>query len=216
MLENLWDTEAYPWQAEWYRDRVIENLGDQTDNHFVLWFTDHANHGDFSVPGNPTHIVSYLGVLQQALRDLSAWVEKGITPPSSSNYKVVDGQVVVPESANERKGIQPTLFVLANDSSIAHVKVGEEVDFKVAVQVPAQTGKIISVEWDFEGEGNFPLKEELKAPLKEELQVQRTYQFLKPGIYLPTVRVASQREGSTDTAFTRIQNLERVRVVVEE
>jgi hypothetical protein len=216
LLENLWDTEAYPWQAEWYRDQVIENLGDQTDNHFVLWFTDHANHGDFAIPGEPTHIVSYLGVLQQALRDLSAWVEKGFTPPSSTNYQVIDGQVVVPESANDRKGIQPTLSVMANDTSVTHVKVGEEVDFCVAIQVPASTGKIVSVEWDFEGEGNFPLKEELKTPLKEELKIQRTYQFLKPGTYFPTVRVASQRDGNTGSPFARIQNLDRVRVVVEE
>ena len=216
LLENLWDTEAYPWQAEWYRDRVVENLGDQTDHHFVLWFTDHANHGDFAVPGDPTHIVSYLGVIHQALRDLSAWVENGIYPPKTTNYSIVDGQVIVPEKANDRKGIQPTLSVLANDSCMARVQVGEKVAFSVAIQVPAQTGKIVSVEWDFEGEGNFPLKEELRTPLTEELQIQRSYQFLKPGTYFPTVRIASQREGNVESAFARIQNLERVRVVVEE
>jgi hypothetical protein len=215
VLENLWDTEAFPWQADWYRDQVKAYWGDKADDHFVLWYTDRANHGDFSKQHYPTHMVSYLGVLQQALRDLSAWVEDGVYPPKTTNYTIVDGQVIVPESANERKGIQPTVSVLANDTIKAVVKVGEEVDFRAAIQVPAGTGKIVAVEWDFEGEGTYPIAEELESPLKEELEIQRTYKFLKPGTYFPTVRVASQREGNTESAFARIQNLARVRVVVQ-
>src|SRR5690606_28402602 len=82
LLGSLWDTEAYAWQSDWYCDRVEEQLGEAIGDQFRLYFTDHANHADFPHPGDPTHIVSYLGVLQQALLDISAWVEKGIEPPA--------------------------------------------------------------------------------------------------------------------------------------
>ena len=64
------------------------------DEHFRLWFTDNALHGDDKVQESPLHTVSYLGVLHQALRDVSRWVEEGVAPPASTNYEVVDGQVV--------------------------------------------------------------------------------------------------------------------------
>jgi hypothetical protein len=41
------------------------------------------------------------------------------------------------------------------------------------------------------------------------------HSFAEPGTYFPTLRVASQRTGDTDTPFTRVQNLGRVRVVVK-
>lgn len=96
VVESLWDREAFPWQADWYRSRVKETLGDNIDEHFILWYVDHALHGDVTRQEDPTRTVSYLGVLQQALRDLSAWVEQGAAPPASTRYKVVDGQVIVP------------------------------------------------------------------------------------------------------------------------
>ena len=45
--------------------------------------------------------------------------------------------------------------------------------------------------------------------------LKTTYTFTKPGTYFPTLRVAPQRQGDTTTLFTRIQNLDRVRVVVQ-
>ena len=38
--------------------------------------------------------VADCGVLQQALRDVSAWAERGVPPPQEANYRVKDGQVV--------------------------------------------------------------------------------------------------------------------------
>ena len=93
-----------PWQADWYRARVHEHLGDALDDNFRVWFTDNALHGDFATQEDPTHTVSYLGVLHQALRDLSRWVEKGVVPPESTRYEVVDGQVVVPADAAATPG----------------------------------------------------------------------------------------------------------------
>ena len=216
VLESLWDSEAFPWQADWYRSKVKENLDDGIDDSFRLYFTDHANHADFVMPGDPNHLVSYLGMLQQALRDLSAWVEKGITPPSSTNYKIVDGQVVVPTIANERKGIQPIVELKANGGESTEVKVGLSVTFTATVEVPENTGKVVSADWDFEGTGKFPVVGKFSLPKAKGSQVtlKTTYKFSKPGTYFPVLRVASQREGDAKTPFTRIKNLERVRVVV--
>lgn len=217
VLESLWDREAFPWQADWYRDRVKENLGDNTDNNFRLWYTDHALHGDLSKQEDPTRTISYLGVLQQALLDLSDWVEKGIEPPATTNYKVIDGQVVVPPTAEERKGIQPVVDLKVNGSKRADIASGEKVRFIAQIGVPNNSGKIVSAEWDFEGAGTFSVAVEFIPTDKTGSQgtIETTYTFLKAGTYFPTLRVASQRHGDNKTRFTRIQNLDRVRVVVK-
>ncbi|MEO6547983.1 MAG: hypothetical protein ABIN94_08275, partial [Ferruginibacter sp.] len=210
-------SEAFPWQQDWYRTKVKENLGDSTDDHFRLWYTDHANHADYVKPGDPTHLVSYLGVLQQALRDLSAWVEKGIAPPANTNYKIVEGQVVLPSTAAERKGIQPVVLVKANGSESAIVNVGKPVIFTAEIDVPANTGKIVNAEWDFEGAGTFPVKVTTLTTDKSgtHATVKATYTFLKFGTYFPVIKVASQRQGDKKTPYSLIKNLGRVRVVVK-
>jgi len=234
LLESLWDREAFAWQADWYRSRVKENLGDSTDNYFRLWYTDHALHGDVAMEDDPTRTVSYLGVLQQALLDLSAWVEKGIAPAATTNYKIVDGQVMVPSTAAERRGIQPVVTVKANGGKRADVKVGQPVTFTAKIEVPKAMGKVITAVWNFEGlpndfekgnfhgwnfvtSGIFPVSAKFTPIDKTGSQatVETTYIFSKPGTYFPTLRVASQRQGDLKTPFTRIQNLDRVRVVVE-
>lgn len=217
VLASLWDREAFPWQADWYRQKVKEQLGDSTDQHFRLWYTDHALHGDLSKNEDNTHTVSYLGVLHQALRDLSAWVEKGIEPPATTNYKIKDGQVIIPASAAERKGIQPVVTVKANGSQRADVKVGQPVTFTAEIEVPSQTGSVVAAEWDFEGAGTFPVVEQRinSRSSQSRTTLTRTYTFSNPGTYFPTLWVVSQRQGDSKTAFARIQNLDRVRVVVK-
>lgn len=217
VLESLWDTEAFPWQADWYRSKVQENLGENIDDNFRLWYTDHANHADFVNPGDPTHIVSYLGVLQQALRDLSDWVEKGLSPPASTNYKIVDGQVEVPEKAEDRLGIQPVVSLLADGAVKAETVIGKPVNFMAIIELPQNTGKLVSAEFDFEGKGSFPVKGKLipdkNNPARATLNI--THAFTKSGTYFVTLRVASQRQGDTETPFALIRNLGRVRVVVK-
>jgi hypothetical protein len=217
MLESLWDREAFPWQADWYRTKVIENLGDKTNDNFRVWFTDRALHGDLSKQEDPTRTVSYLGVLQQALLDLSNWVEKGIEPPASTNYKIEDGQVIVPFGANDRKGIQPVVNLTVKDKKKFETKKGKTVSFSAIVKIPKGTGKIVSAEWDFEGQGTFPVKTENIVFDEEKgfASVKIAHKFNKVGTYFPTLRVASQRAGDSKTSFGRIQNLDRVRVVVK-
>lgn len=217
LLCSLWDREAFAWQGDFYRDMVKANLGDKTDDNFRLWYTNRALHGDLSKQEDPTRTVSYLGVLQQALRDLSAWCEKGITPPASTQYKIEDGQVIVPPTAAERKGIQPIVNLTINGKKRMDIKAGTQISFTAIIDIPQNTGKIVSAEWDFEGAGTFPIKQKNIVFDKKtgRATVKTTYKFTKSGTYFPTVRVASQREGDTKTAFARIQNLDRVRVVVK-
>ena len=136
VVASLWDREAFPWQSDWYRSRVEEHLGESTDDNFRLWYVDHALHHDGANQEDPTRTISYLGVLQQALRDVAAWVENGVAPPASTDYVVVDGQVQVPPTAAERKGIQPVVTLTANGGERADVRVGEPVTFSAGIEVP--------------------------------------------------------------------------------
>jgi hypothetical protein len=215
LVENLWDREAMPWQGDWYRQRVAANLGAATDSNFRIWFTDHALHGDSASQEDPTRTVSYLGVLQQALRDLSAWVEKGVAPPASTAYRIDKGQIITPGDASARKGIQPVVAVTSNGGAKTVVKAGTHAHFTATIAVPPGAGKIVSAEWDFDGSGAFPVKAKLPAGPNATVTLKASYSFAKPGTYFPTLRVASERKGDSASPYARIQNLGRVRVVVE-
>jgi hypothetical protein len=214
LIENLWDREAFPWQGDWYRNKVRENLGARLDDHFRIWFVDRALHADSTKQEDPTRTVSYLGALQQALRDLAAWVEKGQAPPESTRYKVVDGQIVVPPTAAERKGVQAIVTVQANGRERADVGVGQPVTLTGAIEVPPRAGRVVSAEWDLDGSGNYAVKADSNWAGDRHLTVKLSRSFDKAGTYFVTLRVASQREGDGKTPFTRVQNLARARVIV--
>jgi hypothetical protein len=217
------DEAAFPWNADAYRTIVQKALGPRFEDNYRLYFVDHAMHtGPWVGPNDPrpvitTRIVNYMGVLQQALRDLSDWVEKGIAPPENTMYKVVDSQVTVPPTAAERKGIQPVIDVKANGGERADVTVGETVEFTAVIEVPPGTGSVVSAEWDFEGAGNYPVAEKFDDTNSSfsRVTLKAVYAFSKPGTYFPALRAASQRQGDFKTRFARVQNLGRVRVVVQ-
>jgi hypothetical protein len=154
--------------------------------------------------------------VQYALRELSAWVEQGILPPPTSRYCVQDGQVHVPASALERKGVQPVVHLKVNGGERAEVAVGEAVTLTGQIEVPPAPGKVVSAKWDFEGVGAYPDAAELRDLTSETVHVTTTYAFSEPGTYFPTLRVASQRECNPSTPFARSLNLSRVRVVVNK
>lgn len=218
VVASLWDREAFPWQADWYRARVVEHLGDSADDQFRLWYTDHALHSDITAQEDPTRTVSYLGALQQALRDLSAWVEQGVEPPATTAYQIMDGQVVVPPTAAERKGIQPVVTLQANGGERAEVAVGESVAFSAVIEVPPGTGTVVGAAWDFEGKGNFPVVERFDetSAVHSRLTLKIVHAFSTPGTYFPTLRATAQRQGDFKTPFACINNLDQVRVVVHQ
>jgi hypothetical protein len=222
VMQALMDEAAYPWHADWFRNRIKAVLGSKLDSRYRLYYVDNTMHTtQTSTPNDPrpvatTRVISYQGVLQQALRDLSNWVEKGIAPPTSTSYKVVDGQVIVPEHAAERKGLQPVVHVKANGGVRADVNAGDKVEFNAEVEIPPGTGSLVRAEWDFEGSGEYPVSEKFTDHAqKDRVTVKTTYSFAKPGTYFPALRVTSQRQGDANAEYALVQNLGRVRVVVK-
>jgi hypothetical protein len=214
LLQSMMDIDAFPWQADWYRKKAEEVMGAKyvADN-FRLWFTDHAQHTAPAGPGAEFRTVSYQGVLQQALRDVSAWVEKGVEPPANTNYKVVDAQLEVPSRAAERKGIQPVVDLKVNGGVRAEVAVGQPVTFTATIEAPPNTGKVVAAEWNFEGSGGYVAGE--FGDVGPAVSVKASHSYLRPGTYFPVLRATSQRDGNRDTPFGRVQNVGRARVVVK-
>lgn len=218
VVQNMMDIDAFPWMADWYRSKVqAANPGDDIRHRFRLWMNDNAKHtsptaDDYLANANT---IVYVGILQQALRDVAAWVEQGIEPPASSRYRVAaNNQVSLPKYARQRKGIQPVVRLKANGRESITVSVNQPVHFSALVSAPPGAGKVVAVEWDYLGEGSFPQTDKLKKAKCRKL-VRGAFRYTQPGTYFPLLRVTSQRESDADTPFARIQNLARVRVVVK-
>lgn len=214
LVESLWDREAFAWQADWYRGLVKKNLGAAADQNFRVWFTDHALHGDSTQQEDPTRTVSYLGVLHQALRDVAAWVEKGTPPPQSTAYRIQGARVVVPDSAEARRGVQPVVSLRVEGRERADAHVGQTLRFTGVITAPPGAGSVVAAQWDFEGKGDF--SEVSPVPHRVgRLKVTFTHRFDRPGVWFPALRGISQRDDDRKTAYARLQNLGRVRVVVK-
>jgi len=216
LLESVVDIEALPWQADWYAKKVEQALGKQCmDDNFRLYYTDNAQHGFPAGPAAHARTVTYAGVLQQALRDVSAWVERDVAPPASTVYEIVDSQVIVPRDAASRKGVQPVVELTVEGGDRADVTVGRPVSFSATIEVPPGTGDVVDAEWDFDGAGNYPVRADL-GRTGPSVRLDATHAYTHPGTYFAGLRATSQREGDADTPHARIQNLARVRVVVSE
>jgi hypothetical protein len=211
LVESLWDREAWPWNADWFRRQVESYMGSSTREHLRIWLVDHALHG---APEYLTRTVNYTPVLQQALRDLSAWVEKCVAPPSSTAYQVQDGQVIVPSTAQERGGVQPVVDLKVNGGVRQDIHAGDVVTFTGTISVPQGAGSLVAAQWDFDGKGTFPVTSRI-AKGARQATVTVSHRFDTPGTFFPALRGVSQRQGDERTPFARIQNLGRVRIVVE-
>jgi hypothetical protein len=211
MLSALMDIDAYAWQADWYRSLVKSAIGADFDDRFALWFVDRAHHENPLTPLQHTQVASYGGALQQALRDLAAWVETG-KKPSETNYRVVDTQVLVPDRAADRGGVQPVVTLAANRGAHAEVKAGEAVSLTAVIEVPPGAGKVVAAEWDFAGTGS-STPAEIGAPA-ERVTLSASHAYAEPGIHFAVLRVASQRQGNPLTPYGCVLNLARARIVV--
>jgi hypothetical protein len=216
IVETLVDEYAYPWQADWYRSQVKKNLGDRLDENFRLYFIDNAMHTRPTKLSNYSRIISYIGALQQALRDLARWVEKGIAPPASTAYRIEDGQVAVPAAANARKGFQPLVSLKVGGKVRAEVRAGTPVTLTGIIELASGTGKIVDARWDFDSQGTYPVAGDLKLLNPEGTRASVTIQhsYESAGTHFPPLRATSQRRGDATTIYGRVDNLDRVRVVV--
>ncbi len=234
LLESLYDREAYPWQADWYRNEIIKNKGQEfCDQNFRVWFTDRCTHGGVD---DATQVISYNPIIQQALLDVSRWVEQGIEPSPSTTYQVVDTQVEIPAIATNRGGVQPSVIVTAHDQKRVEVKVDETVMLHVVAHCPKGTGSIVRAELCLGERANLyapgpkgnaavlqcppvtyadiDLSTAVYSNYGEQVELDIPVKYSDVGTYFPTIRVTSSRNGKAET-FSQIQNLDRVRVIVE-
>jgi hypothetical protein len=88
------------------------------------------------------------------------------------------------------------------------------VTFKVVVEAPPRGGKIIEVARDFDGSGDYAFEHDEVDGSSSSLHLTTTHTFDALGTYFPSVRVVAERGGQVDATLGRIENLDRVRVVV--
>jgi hypothetical protein len=198
------DASVTPAAAVAYQNKV-RNIG--RDKDWRLWWVERSGHvGAFGPPGPrpvlTTRLVPYTGVVDQALFDLVSWVEEHIEPPESTAFDVEAGQLVLPGSASDRKGVQPLIRARVNGGSTATVEVGAVLTFEASVDVPAGGGELEGVAWDLDGSGEFPIRGSRCAHV-----------FETPGLYFPAARVTTRR-ADTDGAIGALMNISRVRVLV--
>jgi hypothetical protein len=221
MLASTMDVEAFAWSADWYRRQATADQGAALDDSYRLWYMENADHTPpKSIVAND-HIVSYGGELEQALLYLDAWVLDGTPPPATTAYTISDDlQVTLTGDAATRGGVQPvtalavsTSCASAGDQVTIQTIAGTEVAFTVTAAAPTGTGKIVRVEWDFDGSGTYAEQSTVDQPT-ESVELCTTHTFAAPGTYFAVVRVTSERDGDATAVNGRVQNLARVRIVV--
>ena len=203
VIEAMMDESAFPWQADWYRSKIDRAHGGNADNDFRLYYIDKAFHGDDGLTFDDFHLVPYLGALHQALLDVSDWVEQGKEPAPSTNYRIEDGQVLVPDK--DRGGIQQAVSLTVNGGKCAKITAGEEVRFALSFDLPESCGKLVKAEVSFAGEPYEALPEG---------QMTCSHVYPEKGTYFAAARVTVTRDGQDDP-FVYVQNLDRVRIIVK-
>ncbi len=215
VVDNLLDVDALPWHADWYAKRVQASLGQsEFGNSFRLYYNDSADHigGDGDEGHDANRLISYWGIPEQALRDVSAWAETGKPAPESTSYTVSNAQVDVPRLALVRKGIQPLVDLTANQrAAVIHTRVGKPVTLSALIQLPV-AGRVVSTDWDFLGTGNW-VQQKFTASKVGGAAVT-SYTFTDPGTYYVGIKVTSQ-QADLSSPYGRMQNIDRVRVVVQ-
>ncbi|HVW44841.1 MAG TPA: tannase/feruloyl esterase family alpha/beta hydrolase [Amycolatopsis sp.] len=219
-IHHTHDSSVWPAWGTLYHRAVRQAQGEEgaRENFRIRW-TEFAEHGPYEmVPPEPnrasaTRLIDSRGITEQSLIDLIDWVENGVAP-SGTRYTFESGRVSLPASAAERGGIQPVASVTANGATRADVQVGETVTMEVKAAVPPGAGGIVSIEWDFDGTGTFPLRQDGIDGSATELDGSTEHRYDRPGTYFVTARVTSHRDGDIHAERCRIETIGQARVVV--
>jgi hypothetical protein len=147
------------------------------------------------------------------MQDMMAWAEKGIAPPPSTSYTIRNGQVIPPDNAADRHGLQPVISLTANGAARAEVGVNQPVDLVAKLEMPPKTGQIVQYGWTIAGTADPMTIVDKPLPL---INVNRSITFSAPGTYVVRLTVNGQRDGLVAPANqTLLQNFREVRVVVQ-
>jgi hypothetical protein len=218
-IQHTHDASLWPSEGVGMKNNVEREVGlARSRECFRLRWLENAEH----VPpllaaappdrANNTWLIDYGPHIDQSLADLTAWVEEGIEPAETA-FDMVDGQVILPTEAKERGGIQPVVHVTANASKRAEILAGTTVNLEVRAEVPAGAGTIVSIRWDLDGTGSYPVTQETDGSASE-LTSTLSWTYDKPGTYFPTALVESHRDCDVNATSRRIPNLDAARVVV--
>jgi hypothetical protein len=263
MVESRMDQDAEAWSADWYKRKLIENnTADWAESHFRLYVNDHAIH--ITDVDDPNYIISYAGILEQAIRELFQWIEEpDYSPPASTNYsvgnypfvagdKVTQAQLQVPPTAAERLGLQPVVQLRLDDGQVSPtspdgspntitVHVGDTVNFTGTVETPPGAGQVTCVNWNYEAPQYFggslvptptvfvvnpgaTLTSAVKGATSpgctavtpsESVTQTTSHTYTDPGIYYCVLTGSSNRNGDGGDSAGKMDNLARVRVVVQ-
>ncbi|WP_344046874.1 tannase/feruloyl esterase family alpha/beta hydrolase [Nocardioides panacihumi] len=218
-MHHTHDSSLWPSQGLIYRGAVVAAQGPEAAaEKFRLQWTQNAEHippsylPNSTTRATSTWLIDYFPVIEQGLADLIQWVEEGTAPPNTT-FEYVDGQIVLPQSASERGGIQPVIRVSANGGVRAEVGVGEQVELAVDAEVPPGAGTIVSVEWDWDGWATFPFQHEVSGE-DTAVSLRTSHAYGSPGTYFVTARVRSQRDGDATEVNRLISNVASARIVV--
>jgi len=203
VIENLADPASYPYVAAFYAQQVSAAMGAaQTAEMFRVYYNENSGHyaGGIVEGESGTRNVGTGGILNQALLDLAAWAERGVTPLPSTRYTLDPmNQVVLPEEARERRGHQPVVHLTANGQIRAEVGVNQPVNLVGKIDVPRGAGKVLQYDW-YLGSSNFAYEPATRLAKPQPLvNATRTISFPSPGEYTITLRTYAQRNGVGDT-----------------
>lgn len=215
VLASALDRDSFAWQADWFMTQVAHANGGSAQSVARLWYTDNALHGDDGSQSeeDPIRIVSYLGVLQEALLQLADWVENDVPPCETSGYRIDDGQLLLEPTAAGRHGVQPVAKLMVNGAEgRCEVAVGEPVTVRVEARSPEGAPGVDRIEWAVDGREMFTSSEDVDPAACVERS--RTCRFDQPGEYFVAARVTSQRAQYVGTELGALLNVVRARVVV--
>jgi hypothetical protein len=221
ICQNLNDVGTWPAGAVDYHRRVVKLRGEEAaDRDFRVYFFDHAAHvpgSMFPSAGRPhasTRLIDYAGALQQALVDMIKWVEEDTAPPARSVYDYTDDcALVLAPTAAERHGTQPVPVLTIEGGPAARVATGSTVTLDLAAEVPPGAGPIVSVEWDVTGDGDWQPEPGIDGT-SSSCSLTHEHTYTEPGVYWPSVRVTSQRDGDVDAALCLVPALAQTRLDV--
>jgi hypothetical protein len=204
IIEGRGDNLSWPIFNASYAQRIQRTLGPKANDMMRFYLHDNGRH---AVGGGEP------GTWQQSMQDLMAWAEKGIAPPPSTNFTIRNGQVIPPDNAADRHGLQPVMSLSVNGVARAMVGVNQPVSLVAKLEMPPKTGQIVQYNWTIAGTADPATVVDKPQPL---VNVNRSITFPAPGTYVVRLTVNGQRDGLVAPANqTLMQNFQEVRVVVQ-